>query len=111
MNFQDLVPPLDLCKKIPAGEFEDSAFVWMNGCLSARFADIFNTFPPSIVKTISPAPTVQEIMEKLPWARLTHKGNIFYFEVRKMQGGFAGGYNPAELALQVWLKLKGIENE
>lgn len=27
-NLTDLVPPLNLCKLIPTGEFEDSAFVW-----------------------------------------------------------------------------------
>lgn len=27
MNLEDLVPPLELCKLIPAGEFEDSAFL------------------------------------------------------------------------------------
>lgn len=28
MELKNLVPPLELCKEIPAGEFEDSAFVW-----------------------------------------------------------------------------------
>lgn len=30
MNFEDLVPPVELCKLIPAGEFEDSVFIWDN---------------------------------------------------------------------------------
>lgn len=27
-NLKSIVPPLELCKRIPAGEFEDSALVW-----------------------------------------------------------------------------------
>lgn len=29
MNLEELVPPFDLCNKIPAGEFVDSAFVYV----------------------------------------------------------------------------------
>ena len=28
MKLEELVPPIDLCKLIPKGEFEDSAFIW-----------------------------------------------------------------------------------
>lgn len=28
MILEELVPPLELCKLIPVGEFEDSAFIW-----------------------------------------------------------------------------------
>ena len=28
-NLTELVPSLELCKLIPAGEFTDSAFVWL----------------------------------------------------------------------------------
>jgi len=28
MTVENLVPPLELCKQIPAGEFAESAFVW-----------------------------------------------------------------------------------
>ena len=27
-DLTDLIPPLELCKLIPSGEFEDSYFVW-----------------------------------------------------------------------------------
>ena len=27
-KLESIVPPLELCKQIPAGEFEDSALVW-----------------------------------------------------------------------------------
>ena len=32
MTVEDLVPPLELCQQIPAGEFADSAFVWTQEC-------------------------------------------------------------------------------
>ena len=28
-NLESIVPPLELCKQIPEGEFEDSALVWV----------------------------------------------------------------------------------
>ena len=28
-KLESIVPPLELCKQIPAGEFEDSALVWL----------------------------------------------------------------------------------
>ena len=28
-NLKSIVPPVELCKQIPAGEFEDSALVWV----------------------------------------------------------------------------------
>lgn len=27
-NFESIVPPLELCRMIPAGEFEDSVLTW-----------------------------------------------------------------------------------
>lgn len=32
MTVENLVPPLELCQQIPAGEFADSAFVWTQEC-------------------------------------------------------------------------------
>ena len=45
MRLEDLVPPLELCKKIPAGEFADSALVWAwNALHTLRFDhDVFST--------------------------------------------------------------------
>lgn len=65
-KLEELVPPWELCKLIPEGEFEDSALIWINGNVIVRVADIPNTFPPSMRKNIFPAPTLEEIMKELP---------------------------------------------
>ena len=124
MKLEELVPPLNLCKLSPKGEFEDSALIWLNGEVIIRFIDIQNTIPPSIQKNIYPAPTLREIMknirsdeqffcsfydgegdaDKQSWS--IGDGELDFF----VRNGFEGK-NPEELALKWWLKLKGIEYE
>lgn len=108
MKIEEIVPPVELCKKIPAGEFEDSAFVRVgNGSIIALRRSAKVAFREETV--FYPAPTVAEIMEKLPKCILKHKNNTFFFDCKFKNGAYSGGYIPAEIALQVWLKLKGIE--
>lgn len=71
-NLTDLVPPLELCKLIPEGEFADSVFIWGYSC------DKRNTEPfvderdcvehcrKSMVNAppTYPAPTTAEILYK-----------------------------------------------
>lgn len=94
-KLEDLVPPLELCKLIPKGEFEDSAFIW-DKTTSVGFWDGedkdgnhiggFGKIPhkkyrlrqnysercrkhlkeQDIELDIFPAPTLQEIMAELP---------------------------------------------
>ena len=66
-KLEDLVPPLELCKQIPEGEFADSALVWMvlpDGSLHPVFPIIARdaTLPDD---DIIPAPTLAEIMVAL----------------------------------------------
>jgi hypothetical protein len=67
-NLKDLVPDLELCKKIPAGEFEDSAFVWVvNGDYQPKFQIVDKRkypFIPEDGATLYPAPTTDEILAK-----------------------------------------------
>lgn len=116
MNLKDLVPPLELCKKIPVGEFEDSALIWINGNINTRFADVKNTIPPSIQKNIYPAPTLKEIL------RATQPGDTGVFCSHEGDGNWSigdcecdlyvkNGYegeNPEELALRWWFEQKGL---
>lgn len=61
MKTEELVPPLELCKKIPNGEFEDSCLVYCGKMIVLR---------RSTVKIVTdekfcPAPTLEEILQKL----------------------------------------------
>jgi hypothetical protein len=129
MSLIDLVPPLELCKKIPAGELKDSCFVraktfegWvilLRDCVEKNKAYMAGF-------AIYPAPTLQEILAVLPpygkneqilaccvpdWAD---------FDARVFGENWRVGYtgdcsindkNPATAALKLWLKLKGIDYE
>ena len=71
MDLKNLVPPLELCQLIPQGEFEDSALCWVD-------ADGWNVAPRNKVIDIChnekhPAPTLQEIMAKIPHCRVCKK--------------------------------------
>lgn len=66
-KIQDLVPQLELCKKIPAGHFADSALVWSRR--TSRFAPHEWVIPRGYaaeVSDIAPAPTLAEILAELP---------------------------------------------
>ena len=132
MNFEDLVPPLELCKKIPQGEFADSIFIWVNG---------MDNEPKVICRpwdkksTAAPAPTSDEILDKCKditgvlnptleyqageWIAdcafdRTGKLSEEFFEdddfknIDVIEERFD---TPATAALKLWLKLKGIDHE
>lgn len=79
-KLEDIVPPLELCKQIPAGEFEKSVLVWKRHKIFFRGTDIMDqtdrvTFRADeqndIVSTYRstryyPAPTLAEILAELP---------------------------------------------
>lgn len=84
-KLESIVPPLELCKLIPAGEFEDSVLVWRDhSCLgyhvSERFAgetsdcrgeqkfDCVGNAGLIVMKATLPAPTLAEILAKIPAA-------------------------------------------
>ena len=91
-----LVPPLNLCKLIPEGEFEDSLCIWVNG-LNSKPKVILR---PWDKKTIAaPAPTLEEILYNMP--------PICRFRPLEWRNE----KNIAEKILKVWLKLRGIDYE
>lgn len=116
MNLKDLVPPLNLCKKIPAGEFEDSTLVWAG----KDDLEVFPRYEKQVIPigwTKIPAPTLKEIL------RATTPGDTGVFCSHEGDGmwnmgdcerdlyvnnGYEGE-NPEELALRWWFELKGIE--
>ena len=74
MTLQDLVPPLELCKLIPKGEFENTAFCWIDrghACILPTGRKYPEVMPFIELRRYTmqgdeiPAPTLQEIMEKI----------------------------------------------
>ena len=78
-ELKDLVPPLELCKQIPSGAFEDSALVWfghdkvyfpppvhsdMEVVPRNELGVTCHVFLETGVRQLYPAPTLAEILEK-----------------------------------------------
>ena len=61
MNIEDLVPPFELCRQIPAGEFADTAFVWAEISKFCETVLIRRRFVEKNLRT-APAPTLQEVL-------------------------------------------------
>lgn len=128
MKLEELVPDLELCKRIPDGEFEDSAFcwrwVWQTGficresgcqqhsgwvwqiekCNAGRFQRC-----RARGEQIFPAPTLEEILKKLKISTICgveHHGDFF---VSNRHVGCFVEKAGANTALKLWMKLKGIE--
>lgn len=120
-ELKDIVPPLELCKLIPAGAFEDSALVWTaHGVRSVEELsrlEFCKDLP--FRKTTFPAPTLAEIFRVLPETIDTPEDEFFVLSLMSIinddEDMFWIGYNninekdanPAAAALRLWLKVKG----
>lgn len=121
-NLKSIVPPLELCKQIPAGEFEDAALVWVyddvvgflcrtSGCeqIHKKEWQLEHNHPRKIAirrkcgKEIYPAPTLAEILESI--------GEVETWDTLTMTRITNGKQNLTTTALKRWFKLKGIEVE
>ena len=117
MKLEDLVPPLELCKKIPAGEFAESVLVYHseNGWILNRANDLFGDEP------IVPAPTLAEILAAMAdapmrfrtvtcdadglkdfcvWANIPRRGRPGEDLTEEKDA------NPATAALKLWLEVR-----
>lgn len=104
MRIEELVPSLELCKMIPAGEFEDSCFVWVNG-LDKEPKPICRPWDKK--STAAPAPTLQEILLDLPnWSDLTVDFVNPQISLRFKGKDMKLNPSPAAEALKIWLALK-----
>jgi hypothetical protein len=129
MNLEDLVPPLELCKKIPAGEFADSALVWLEVEIPQENKKEWRTTVANeLIRRCHnrklPAPTLQEILSALPpygkneqilaccvpdWANFDARVFGEHWRVGYTGDCSINDKKPATAALKLWLKLKGIE--
>ena len=104
-KLESIVPPLELCKRIPAGEFEDSALARYNfhGVPILRWRD--NIEKLDGVRPI-PAPTLEEILDAI--------GDLcasFCTNGIQIDNQFYEYPIESEEALRLWFKVKGIEVE
>ena len=121
-NLESIVPSLELCKNIPAGEFEDSALVWVyddvvgflcrtSGCeqIHKKEWQLEHNHPRKIAirrkcgQEIYPAPTLAEILESI--------GEVETWDTMTMTRITNGKQNLTTNALKRWLEVKGIEVE
>lgn len=128
-KLEDIVPPLELCKQIPAGEFEDSVLVWdIHGHgkfdkwhvekrvnRSVRFGDYGVMSPPH---ADIPAPTLAEILTELPFTDGSNRTPICCGRWVDDLSMWVVGYrnidelretnknNPAAAALRLWLRVR-----
>ena len=119
-NLKSIVPPLELCKLIPAGEFEDSALVWVyddvvgflcrtSGCeqIHKKEWQLEHNHPRKIAirrksgHEIYPAPTLEEILESI--------GGVETWDTMTIARITNGKQNLTTNALKRWLEVKGIE--
>lgn len=115
-ELKELVPPLDLCKLIPAGEFAESAFVWVvNGDYQPKFQIVDKRkypFIPEDGATLYPAPTLEEVLRCLPdWSYLSVDFVNPQISLRIKKKEIKLSPSPAAEVLKIWLKQKGIEDE
>lgn len=103
-GLEKIVASLELCKQIPAGEFEDSALIHVlsphGPCVMER--------PYGTQCEYYPAPTADEIMEKLDEPMLWRSDNGKWRCFCKGRV-LAQGETIADAALRLWLRVKGIE--
>nr|DAY66118.1 MAG TPA: hypothetical protein [Caudoviricetes sp.] len=135
-KLESIVPPLELCKLIPAGEFEDSVLVWRDhSCLgyyvSERFAgetsdcrgeqkfDCVGNAGLIVMKATLPAPTLAEILAELP-ATIDAEEDEFHVlsvipavdddDEERVWIGYNNtnekDANPATAALRLWLRIR-----
>lgn len=122
-NLERIVPPLELCKKIPEGEFRDSALVWKERIGNSRYARVKIREPEDIsykVESVEvnyfPAPTLEEMRWELRNLSVTVYENIIVASCKIDPETWVSetvnpGEHDADAALRLWFKVKGIEVE
>ncbi len=120
-KLESIVPPLELCKRIPAGAFEDSALVWLywakdessfGNVVPRILKDQFSSILPgmgAVLKAEVPAPTLAEILAKLPegvqMRMRTARNRERHFQIYHYS--YETWTNlPAAGALRLWLRVR-----
>ena len=113
-SLENIVASLELCRKIPAGEFEDSALVWVYDMDGLEMV-----MPREVVQfkgiEMIAAPTLEETITSLltyGWlvkidCRIQLDTLIEFYSEKQSKTEF--GNTASETALRLWFKVKGIE--
>ena len=121
-NLESIVPPVAMCKRIPAGEFEDSALVWEKSEKYFQATEIIDYEYKVVARDESkggfPAPTLEEILNAL-YKQDRYENKLKICPV--FPGGeWSIGYSYQKVekdfdltaaALRLWFEVKGIEVE
>ena len=102
-TLERIVPPLDLCKKIPEGEFKDSALVWVDGNTQNPDEVFVEPRRYAVDGTHRPAPTLDEILEGI--------GGIETWDTMTIARITNGKQSLTTNTLKRWFKVKGIKIE
>ncbi len=124
-KFKKAVPPVELCAKIPEGEFKDSIFSWVHSTVymppDGQGTDVlFVTWSHRddfCLRRICPAPTLDEILEVLPKDD-AYNDLVINFSTHTKFGGWHVHYpgdrerhfydkRAVVAAMKLYLKLKG----
>lgn len=118
-NLESLVPPLELCKKIPEGKFADSVFEWNTHGKTDGSAELqVKASDKRRYGFYFPAPTLEEIWEALEnhgrvYTQRDDDGWMVMLEIAGDDEGY--GYdakierdpdNPATAALRLWMEVE-----
>ena len=118
-NLADLVPPLELCKMIPDGEFEESyaIYVYIYGWLLMPVDDCASDIKEK--HSYYRAPTLEEILEELrknqedvflKWSETAYNAWLVNAYTHDKEDYQDHNSSAATAALTVWLKMKGKIN-
>ena len=119
-ELKNLVPPLELCKLIPQGAFEDSSAIWVFFPESDKKFYLYLREDYDWSKSENyPAPTFDEILDELhkcqedvfvKWSETAYHGWLVNAYTHGRNEDYqAHDESKVIAALKVWLKMKGIE--
>lgn len=122
-TLESIVPSLELCKKIPVGEFKDSVLVWKERIGISRDARVKIGEPEDLSYKVEsaevnyfPAPTLEEIRWELRNLSVTAYENTIVASCKIDPESWITetvfpDEHDADAALRIWLELKGVEVE
>lgn len=122
-KLESIVPPLELCKRIPEGEFEDSALVYKERIGISRDYLVKMREPEDISYKVEsagvnyfPAPTLEEIRRKLRNLSIVPGDDVIHVECKIDPENWVSTIAVNEndvtaAALRLWFKVKGINLE